>query len=105
MLNQRESELVAQATRVQLQQLTQQAYFNMTASKDRYVSLEEQVAAYSESFRTVEIRFNAGAINSVDYLVAKNNLDRANSNMLANRYDFILRKKILDFYQGKPMGL
>jgi len=104
-LNQRESELVAQTTRTQLQQLTQQAYFNMTASKDRYVSLEEQVAAYKESFRTVEIRFTEGALNSVDYLVAKNNLDRANANMLANRYDFILRKKILDFYQGKPLGL
>lgn len=104
-LIQRESELVAQTTRTQLQQLTQQAYFNMTASKDRYVSLEEQVAAYKESFRTVEIRFNEGVLNSVEYLVAKNNLDRANANMLANRYDFILRKKILDFYQGKPLGL
>jgi outer membrane protein len=104
-LNQRESELVAQTTRTQLQQLTQQAYFNMTASKDRFVSLEEQVSAYKESFRTVEIRFNEGALNSVDYLVAKNNLDRANANMLTNRYDFILRKKILDFYQGKPLGL
>ncbi|MEX2053300.1 MAG: TolC family protein, partial [Candidatus Paceibacterota bacterium] len=73
--------------------------------KDRYVSLEEQVAAYKESFRTVDIRFTEGALNSVEYLVAKNNLDRANANMLANRYDFILRKKILDFYQGKPLGL
>lgn len=104
-LNQRENELISQSTRTQLQQLTEQAYFNMTASKDRYVSLKDQVEAYKESFRTVEIRFNSGVINSVDYLIAKNNLDRANVNMLTNRYDFILRKKILDFYQGKPLGL
>ncbi|MBC7745940.1 MAG: TolC family protein [Flavobacterium sp.] len=104
-LNQRDNEIIAQSTRTQLQQLTEQAYFNMTASENRYKRLKEQVEAYSESFRTVEIRFNAGVVNSVDYLIAKNNLDRANANLLSNRYDFILRKKILDFYQVKPLNL
>ena len=104
-LNQRENEIIAQGIRTQLQQLTEQAYFNMTASKDRYISLKDQVDAYAQSFRTAEIRFNSGVINSVDYLTAKNNLERANINMLTNRYDFILRKKILDFYQGKPLSL
>lgn len=102
-LQQKESELIAQSTRIQLQQLIEQAYFNMTASKERYLSLTEQLEAYKESFRTVEIRFNTGVVNSVDYLIAKNNLDRANADLLANRYDFILRKKILDFYQGKAL--
>ena len=41
----------------------------------------EQVKAYGESFRTAEIRFNAGAITSVDYVIAKNNFDRANINL------------------------
>ncbi len=102
-LNQQEADLAAKSTRIQLQQLTEQAYFNMTSSKDRYATLLDQVNAFSESFRTTEIRFNAGAITSVDYLIAKNNLDRANLNLLSARYDFILRKKILDFYQGKPL--
>ena len=72
----------------------------MEASRERYQNLLEQTEAFAESFRTMEIRFNAGAINSVDYLVSKNNLDRANQNLATNRYDFILRKKILDFYKG-----
>jgi outer membrane protein len=101
----RENELVAQSTRTQLQQLTEQAYFNMTTSKDRYLNLQDQVAAYAEAFRTIEIRFDAGAINSLEYLNAKGKLDRANIDVLTNRYDFILRKKILDFYQGKPLGM
>jgi outer membrane protein len=102
-LNQKEADLTAKTTRIQLQQLTEQAYFNMTSSKDKYTTLVDQVNAFSASFRTAEVRFNAGAINSVDYLIAKNNLDRANLNLVASRYDFILRKKILDFYQGKPL--
>ncbi|MHB1179649.1 MAG: TolC family protein [Daejeonella sp.] len=101
----RESELMVQNTHTQLQQLTQQAYFNMTASKDRYISLKDQVDAYTESFRTAEIRFNSGFINSVDYLIARDNLEKAKASMLINRYDFILRKKILDFYQGKPFSM
>ena len=100
-LVQRESDLMAENVRIQLQQLTSQAYFNMEASRERYQNLLEQTEAFAESFRTMEIRFNAGAINSVDYLVSKNNLDRANQNLATNRYDFILRKKILDFYRGK----
>jgi outer membrane protein len=99
-INQRENEVLLQTTLTELQQAIEQAYFNMTAAKERYLSLTEQVNAYKESFRTVEIRFNAGALTVVDYLIAKNNLDRASMNKLTGRYDFIVRKKVLDFYQG-----
>lgn len=102
-LVQRESNLEARNMRIQLQQLTSQAYFNMEASRERYLNLKDQAAAFSESFRTVEIRFNAGVLNSVDYIIAKNNLDRTNQNLASIRYDFILRKRILDFYQGKSI--
>lgn len=102
-LVQRESDLLAENVRIQLQQLTSQAYVNMESSRERYQNLLDQKEAFAESFRTMEIRFNAGAINSVDYLVSKNNFDRANQNLVTNRYDFILRKKILDFYKGKSL--
>lgn len=104
-INQQEHEALLQNTLVQLQQAVEQAYFNMTSAKERYLSLTEQANAYKESFRTVEIRFNAGALTVVDYLIAKNNLDRANTNLLVNRYDLLLRRKILDFYQGNSSGM
>jgi outer membrane protein len=100
-LRYKETELVAQTTRMQLQQLTQQAYFNMVAAKERYDILKDQVDAFSESFRTADVRFNSGVITSVDYMVSKNNLDKAKTYLITARYDFILRKKIVDFYQGK----
>jgi outer membrane protein len=37
---------------------------------------------------------------SVDYLLAKNNLDRATINLISAQYDFALRKKVLDYYQN-----
>ena len=102
-INQKNAEYVEQTTKTQLSQAIEQAYFNMTAAQDRYKALTEQVNAYKESFRAAEIRFNEGAITSVDYIIAKNNLDRANLNLISARYDYVLRTKILDYYQSKPL--
>ena len=86
---------------LQLKQNIEQAYANMTASFNRYKAYQEQFINYQESFRANEIRFNTGAINSVDYLTAKNNLDRATINLGQVRYEYLFRTKILDYYQGK----
>jgi outer membrane protein len=95
------AEVTAEVTKTQLMQSVEQAYLNMKAAYERYTTLSEQVADFSESFREVELRFNKGAANSVDYLVAKNNMDRAKSNLIIAHYDFILRGKVLDYYKGK----
>jgi outer membrane protein len=92
---------VEQTTKVQLRQNVEQAYLNMTSAYEKYNVLVEQVAAYTESFRTAEIRFNAGVLTSVDFVVAKNNLDRTKLNMINARYSVYIYNKILDYYQGK----
>lgn len=96
-----EAKYVEESTRVQLKRDVEQAYLNMNTAYERYQILTEQVAAYQESFRTAEIRFNSGVLNSVDYVVAKSNLDRANNNLINARYDYYIRTRILDYYQGR----
>ncbi|MCC7401107.1 MAG: TolC family protein [Chitinophagaceae bacterium] len=95
--------IIASATRTQLQQNIEQAYINMTSASDSYKTLLDQVSAYSESFRIAEVRFNSGLGTPIDYLTAKNNMDRANINLINAKYDYVLRTKILDYYQGKPL--
>lgn len=97
------NELVEQNTKNQLQQSIERAYVNLTSSSNKYELLLGQVHSFEESFRAAEIRFNAGASTSVDYLIAKNNLDKARSNLIISKYDFALRAKVLDYYQGKPL--
>jgi outer membrane protein len=97
------NELVAKTTKTQLQQSIEQAYINMTSASDRYKILLEQLTAYTESFRAAEIRFNEGLGTSIDYLTAKNNLDRTNIDVIAAKYDYVLRTKVLDYYQGKQL--
>lgn len=97
----RNAELVEENTHRQLQQDIDQAYLNMTSAYDRYKVLLDQVNAYQESFRAAEVRFNSGVGTSIDYLTAKDRLDRANVNLVLAKYDFVLRKRILDYYSGK----
>lgn len=92
---------VADNTKLQLRQAIEQAHLNMTSAWNRYKILGDQVTAFEESFRAADIRFSLGAINSVEYLIVKNNLDRASINLTSSRYEYLLRTRVLDFYQGK----
>jgi outer membrane protein len=100
-IEERRAGYVAENTRIQLRQAIEQAHLNMVSAFEKYNALNDQVAAYTESFRAAEIRFNLGALNSVEYLIVKNNLDRATVNFTIARYEYLLRTKVLDFYQGK----
>jgi outer membrane protein len=93
--------LIEDNTKLLLRQSIDQAYLNMTNAWERYKALLDQVAAYAESFRAAEVRFNAGAGTSVDYILAKSRLDNANQNLVLAKYDYILRTKVLDYYGGK----
>ncbi|MBA2250796.1 MAG: TolC family protein [Chitinophagaceae bacterium] len=91
---------IAETSKIQLKQSIEQAYFNMTASYEKYTTLLQQVSDFNEAFKIAEVRFNAGATNQVEYLIAKNNADRARINLIVARYDYLFRVKILNYYEG-----
>jgi len=95
--------LNAQQARLTLRQNIEQAYTNLTNAAKRYDAFLIQVSALEESFRAAESRFNAGAIDFVSYSLQKTNLDKAKGNLVAAKYDFVFRTKILDYYQNKPL--
>jgi len=95
------AQLNENAIRLALQQNVEQAFQNMISAYKQYKFYIDQAAAYTESFRTTQIRFNEGVVNSDVYVLAKNNTDRANTSLAAARYTYIFRTKVLDYYQGK----
>jgi len=76
----------------------------MTNAAKRYSATANQVRALTEAFRVAQVRFDVGAINSVEYNIAKANLDRANGNLIQTKYDYVFRTKILDFYMNRPLS-
>ena len=96
-LEEKSNSYFAENTMIQLHQAIEQAHLNMTTAYDKYTILPEQVLAIGESFRAAEIWFNLGALNSVDYLTVKKNLDRSTINLTIARYEYLLRTKVPDF--------
>lgn len=88
----------------QLRQTIETATSNEKAARLRYKAVEKQIAALEEVFRSSESRFNLGVMNSVDYLLAKNNLTRAQNDKARFKYDFFIRRAVLDFYLGKELN-
>lgn len=100
-LDMKNSQLLEKSSRTALQQAIEKAYVEMINAKSRMDILKEQVSAFQESFNSAEVRFNLGAITSVDYLIAKNNLDQSRINLILSKYDLALRKKVLQYYEGE----
>lgn len=90
-----------QTTKITLRKNVDQAYVNMTLAYERYQTLVEQVDAYTQSFKVAETKFDAGVITSVDYITIRGFMDRAKLSLISARYDYFIRIKILDYYQGR----
>jgi outer membrane protein len=93
----------AKETENTLRQNVETAYNNALAASKTYNANLRQVQAREEAFRMMEQRMQAGAANSFEYQVSQNDLFRAKTDLTRAKYDFIFRKKVLDFYQGKPL--
>ena len=98
-------ELELQSTKNALRKEIEQAYSNALAAFKRYVANQKAVVSTKEAFRYTEEKFNVGMINSVEYNQSKNNLTKAQSDLLQAKYEYIFKTKILDFYNGKTIEL
>ena len=57
----------------------------------------------NESFKYAKKRYELGALSSIEFLKARDNLDFAESDFLQAKYELIFRIKALDFYLGRPL--
>ncbi|HYC83681.1 MAG TPA: TolC family protein [Chryseosolibacter sp.] len=102
-LNREVARITAIETENTLRQNVETAYNNAVAAAKTYNSALRQVEAREEAFRMMEQRVALGAANSFEYQISQNDLFRAKTDFTRAKYDFIFRKKVLDFYQGKPI--
>jgi outer membrane protein len=87
-----------------LRQTVETSYNNAMAASKSYNASLRQVEAREEAYRMAKQRFEIGAATYVEYQVAENDLFQARSDNTRAKYEFIFRKKVLDFYQGKSLG-
>ena len=80
------------------------AYADAKAALNKYHASSASLNAANESFKYAQIKFSTGTISSIDFIASKNRLFAAESNLLQSKYDYIFKMKVLDFFQGKPLG-
>lgn len=102
-INREMASITEQETKNALRQTVETAYNDAVAAARSYAASLKQVAAREEAYRMAKQRYESGAINNFEYQISENDLFQAKSDLSRSKYNFIFRKKILDFYQGKPI--
>ncbi len=101
------SQLNANLTRKQaeldLYKNVNQAYLDFVSVQKRYQSSVANYEANKEAFLLAETQFNLGALSTADFMNTKNQYLQAETTMLQNKYELLFRRKVIDFYLGKPL--
>ncbi len=82
-----------------------QLYTDARAARKNLDAAQRTLKAREMAFENAEKRYNLGAINSYDYINTQDQLLQAKTQETIARFEYALRIKLLDFYQGYPVTL
>ncbi len=94
-----DAELALEQRRTDLQKEIQLAYYQAKGSRERYLTSEETLEKTRLSFESTRERFDLGRATQADYEQAKNNLFKTEVTRIQAHYEYLLRAKVLHFYQ------
>ena len=103
-INQDIAELQLEQEKQNLRQTIENARADAIAARALYLSNQKAVASNEKAFEFASARFEAGALNVLEFNTAKNNLQISQTQLNRAKYDFIFKTKVLDFYMGKPLS-
>jgi outer membrane protein len=92
-------------SRMQLRQTVESAYADAIAALNNFRAAEQNVSAAELAFEYAEASYEQGASNIADYTAARSRLDAARADLIRNRYDYLFRVKVVEFYMGQPLTL
>lgn len=104
MISNEQAKINAREAENTLRQNVETSYNNAIAASKSYSATLTQVEAREEAYRMARQRHDIGAANYVEYQLAENDLFQARSDLSRAKYEFVFRKKVLDFYLGNPLG-
>jgi outer membrane protein len=95
-----QAELDKKQTELDIRQTIVNEYRNVVAAYDKYRTTDVRQNAYSKTFDVYRAQFRVGSITAVDLLQQQNNYISALNDYIQSKYEFILKRKIIDVYQG-----
>ena len=83
----------------------EQAWYNADAAYSKYRSAGVALASAEVAFAYEQQKAESGRSTIFDFNDAKTRMEKAESELVQAKYEFVFRSKILDFYRGKPLKL
>ena len=90
-------------TKKDLYKEIQQVYYNAIAASSRYASSEEAVRSNEDAFELTKAKYENGKATMTEFNEQKNNLLKAQSDMVQAKYEYLYQTSLLDFYRGKAL--
>lgn len=104
------SKIAVEQAKIQLKQeknsirkTIEQAHADAKAAMNQYYAAQKNLKAAQLSFQYAQNKFDVGLINATEFNDAKNNLIKAESDLLQAKFEYLFRTKVLDFYLDKPL--
>jgi outer membrane protein len=98
-------QLILESNKKTLYKEIQTAYKNAMGAQEKYRASSRAVKAASESFEYVRKHYELGKATVFEFNEARTRFIQSLSEQVQAKYEFILRTKILDFYNGIPISL
>lgn len=99
-LNLKRIENQFEQTKLDLENTVNQAYLNTQGAMKFYEAAEKTLKAREQAFQIAQNRFEAGVMNSFDFIQAKQRFQISASDIVRAKFDYIFKLKILEFYFG-----
>ncbi len=99
-----QSKIEIEQSKKELLKTIQQSHSDAQMALNKYIATEKSLKATKISFDFSQERYNQGLLNITDYNISKNNLSKAEIELLKAKYDFIFKQKILNYYLGKEIN-
>jgi outer membrane protein len=100
-----QAELDRKQTEIDIEQTVTTEYQSVVSAFNKYQTNEIRRNAYSKTFDVYRAQFGAGSITAVDLLQQQNNYISALNDYIQSKYEFILKRKILDVYMGNQIKM
>ncbi|MDR2805678.1 MAG: TolC family protein [Dysgonamonadaceae bacterium] len=95
-----QAELDKKQTELDVRQTVAAEYQGLVSAYNKYQTTNIKQNAYSKTFDVYRAQFQLGTITAVDLLQQQNNYINALNDYIQSKYEFMLKRKILDVYMG-----
>jgi len=102
-INVQNAEWNEKQTRNDVRKSIEMFYTNQVMAGRKLLATQEQMELEKRTYSDMEKKFNVGAMGVTDFLIEKNNYNKAEMLLIQAKYDYVLKAKMVDFYLGKSL--